>query len=376
MSNLEIEELAKQFGSRRVVDRVSFQIDNGEFFVLLGPSGGGKTTILRMICGLEQPDAGKIVLNGQDITKLSPRQRNLGMVFQDYGLYPTMDVYGNIAYGLETRHVPRAEIQKRVPQAAEMLGLTPLLRRSITDLSGGEQQRVALARILARDADAFLFDEPLSNLDPKLRYQARRDIVKVHRAKQKPSIYVTHDQTEAFALGDRIAIMAEGHLQQIGSPDELLEAPANIFVARFIGSPPMNLLAAELCYQDSQYTVQMASKSFVLPERWNPTLQAYSGESGVLLGIRPHAIIPEWQFASLDYEPLVLAAEILESEVLIGEIAARLKLSSGATLDAIWPESENPPSRGEYVKISINPEMFCLFDPLNEQALQSVRTAP
>ncbi len=268
MSDLEVQGLVKRFGKNLVVNRVSFHVNDGEFFVLLGPSGGGKTTILRMICGLELPDDGRIVLNGQDVTKLNPRQRNLGMVFQDYGLYPSMDVYGNIAYGLEARHVPKAKIQKLVPQAAAKLGLTPLLHNNINDLSGGEQQRVALARILVKDADAFLYDEPLSNLDPKLRYQARRDIISVHRTKQKPSIYVTHDQTEAFALADRIAVIAKGHLQQVGTSDELIETPANMFIARFVGSPPMNLLTGNLVRKDLDYVVQVGENEFSLPRKW------------------------------------------------------------------------------------------------------------
>src|SRR5438876_552833 len=286
MSELEVQGLVKRFGKNLVVDRVSFHVNDGEFFVLLGPSGGGKTTILRMICGLEIPDDGSILLNGQDVTKLNPRQRNLGMVFQDYGLYPSMDVYGNIAYGLEARHVPKVEIQKLVPQAAAKLGLTPHLRHSINELSGGEQQRVALARIMVKDADAFLYDEPLSNLDPKLRYQARRDIITVHRTKQKPSVYVTHDQTEAFAIADRIAVIAHGHLQQVGTSEELIEAPANLFMACFVGTPPMNLLTGELIRKDLEYIVQVGENAFALPRKWTHVMEHYN-ETAIVLGIRP-----------------------------------------------------------------------------------------
>jgi multiple sugar transport system ATP-binding protein len=260
-----VQGLVKRFGATLVVDQVSFHVEDGEFFVLLGPSGGGKTTILRMICGLEQPDQGQVFIGERDVTRLSPRQRNVGMVFQDYGLYPTMDVYGNIAYSLENQHLPKPEIQKRVLAAAEKLGLTPLLRRGITDLSGGEQQRVALARILARDAFVFLYDEPLANLDPKLRHQARRDIMAVHRTRKVPSIYVTHDQSEAFAIADRIAVIARGRLQQVGTPDELLETPANLFMASFLGSPPMNLLPGTVSLNDSKFVVQVKSKTFPRP---------------------------------------------------------------------------------------------------------------
>ncbi|MBE2272082.1 MAG: ABC transporter ATP-binding protein, partial [Anaerolinea sp.] len=208
MGQLEVVNLTKTLGGRKVIDRVSFTVEDGEFFVLLGPSGCGKSTLLRLICGLESADSGEIYSSGVNITGFSPRERNLGMVFQDYGLYPNMNVYQNIAYGLEARNVPKAEIEKRIPAAAEKLGLSALLRQNITELSGGEQQRVALARAMVKDADAYLYDEPLSNLDPKLRHKARTDIVAVHNLKRKPSVYVTHDQSEAFAMADRIAILS------------------------------------------------------------------------------------------------------------------------------------------------------------------------
>ena len=370
MSDLEVQGLVKRFGNNLVVDRVSFHVNDGEFFVLLGPSGGGKTTILRMICGLEMPDDGRIVLDGQDVTKLNPRQRNLGMVFQDYGLYPSMDVYGNIAYGLEARHVPKAEIQKLVPQAAAKLGLTPHLRKSINDLSGGEQQRIALARILVKDADAFLYDEPLSNLDPKLRYQARRDIIAVHRTKQKPSIYVTHDQTEAFAIADRIAVIAKGHLQQVGTPDELIETPANMFMARFVGSPPMNLLTGKLVRKDMEYAVVVGEKQFLLPRKWTRALEQY-GEKAIVLGIRPQAVVPQAQFSSLDYDPQVFQAEVIDLEPLIGEVNVTLKLGNENEIVAVWPD-EVLPENGAIVQVGIDAETFCLFDPETEQAIKVI----
>ncbi len=369
MSDLEVQGLVKRFGKNLVVDRVSFHVNDGEFFVLLGPSGGGKTTILRMICGLETPDDGSIRLNGQDVTKLNPRQRNLGMVFQDYGLYPSMDVYGNIAYGLEARHVSKAEIQKLVPQAAAKLGLTPHLRRNINDLSGGEQQRVALARIMVKDADAFLYDEPLSNLDPKLRYQARRDIITVHRTKQRPSVYVTHDQTEAFASADRIAVIAHGHLQQVGTSEELIEAPANLFMARFVGTPPMNLLTGELTQKDLDSVVQVGENAFVLPRKWARALEHY-GETAVVLGIRPQAVVSPWQLANLDSNPQTFYAEVVAVEPLIGEVNVTLKLGNGSEIVAVWSDEVLPES-GERMQIGIDAEILCLFDPKTEQTLKN-----
>lgn len=377
MSNLEVQGLVKRFGANLVVDQVSFSVNNGEFFVLLGPSGGGKTTILRMICGLEEPGEGKVLLDGQDVTRLAPRQRNMGMVFQDYGLYPTMTVFGNIAYGLENRHLPKAEIQKRVQEAAEKLKLTPLLQRDISGLSGGEQQRVALARILARDADVFLYDEPLANLDPKLRYQARRDIMAVHKLRQVPSVYVTHDQAEAFAIADRIAVIAHGRLQQIGTPHELLETPANLFMARFIGTPPMNLLPGNVNQRDGGYVVQVKSTTFPLPEKWKEALeQAESFE--VTLGFQPQAIVPpDRAMASsaatgdADHALCVFSAEVIDLEPLIGEVNVYLKLETDITIAAVWPETENLPAVGENVQVGVDPEALYLFDPTTEQALKA-----
>lgn len=368
VSKLEVHGLVKRFGDTPVVDQVSFQVENGEFFVLLGPSGGGKSTILRLICGLEQPDAGQILLGDREITRLPPRQRNIGMVFQDYGLYPSMDVYGNIAYSLENSRKPKDEIQKRVREAAEKLHLTPLLRRSINDLSGGEQQRVALARILARDADAFLYDEPLANLDPKLRHQARRDILNVHKLRQAPSLYVTHDQAEAFAIGDRVAVIAQGHLQQVGTPGELLEAPANLFMARFIGDPPMNLISGKARVSDGQATFHTQGVSLALPSKWLPALTS-SENSELILGISPQSLVPEWQSEDFEQSQDVLTAELTELEPLLGEMIAYLKLSSGETLAALWPEPETLPEVGTTLRAGLNPGTFCLFDPATERAL-------
>lgn len=369
MSKLEVQGIVKRFGNNLVVDRISFHVDDGEFFVLLGPSGGGKTTILRIICGLEQPDEGQIYLGERDITRLSPRQRNVGMVFQDYGLYPSMDVYGNIAYGLENRRMPRDEIQKRVAEAAEKLKLTPLLHRSISDLSGGEQQRVALARILARDADLFLYDEPLVNLDPKLRYQARRDILAVHKLRQVPSVYVTHDQNEAFAIGNRIAVIANGQLQQVGTAAELLETPANLFMARFIGSPPMNLLSGELSSRDGQAVIRTQDATFPLPPQWQGTREQQHTQ--LVLGIPPQALVPEWQLAQTEEALCIISTEVADLEPLIGEVIVYLKLASGETVVALWPEPETLPSVGETLRVGINQQSFRPFDAVTELALKA-----
>jgi multiple sugar transport system ATP-binding protein len=281
-----------------------------------------------------------------------------------------MDVYGNIAYGLENRHLPKAEIQKRVAEAAEKLKLTPLLRREIGALSGGEQQRVALARILARDADIFLYDEPLANLDPKLRYQARRDILAVHQLRQVPSIYVTHDQAEAFAIGDRIAVIAQGKLQQVGTPSELLETPANLFMARFIGNPPMNLLPGSVSRCDEQQIIQAQGQNWPLPEKWHVGV-AQQKNAEIILGIPPQAILAPWQLEQAEDELYLLLAEVSDVELLIGEVVVYLKLASGETLAALWPEPEILPEVGETLQAGVNPLLFCLFDAQTERVLET-----
>nr|BBH93118.1 sn-glycerol-3-phosphate import ATP-binding protein UgpC [Thermogemmatispora argillosa] len=380
MSTLEVQDLVKRYDGRSVVDHVSFRIEDGEFFVLLGPSGSGKTTVLRIICGLERPDEGRVLLGGEDITHLSPRQRNVGMVFQDYGLYPSMDVYGNIAYGLENRRLPKEEIQRRVLEAAEKLQITPLLRRSIDTLSGGEQQRVALARILARDANVFLYDEPLANLDARLRHQARRDVLAVHRLRGVPSLYVTHDQSEALALADRLAIMAEGRLQQVGSPNELLERPANLFVARFLGNPPMNLLEGQIVNEEGNYYCALGGLRLPLAAAWQGELSARQ-EPAIIVGLRPREIVPPWELEQASTSDQLLCrctARALLVEALIGEIEVTLELETAQEppprLVAVWPEPEeltDLPQEGTRLEIGLDTRRLTLFDPHSERALQA-----
>jgi ABC-type sugar transport system ATPase subunit len=371
MAKLEVNHLVKRFGDHAVVNAISFHVDDGEFFVLLGPSGGGKSTLLRLICGLEQPDSGQIVIAGRDITRLPPRERNLGMVFQDYGLYPNMNVYQNIAYGLEARGMGRAEVETRVTTAAGKVGLGEMLKRGIVDLSGGEQQRVALARALAKEADAYLFDEPLSNLDPKLRTQARRDIQAVHREKGKPSLYVTHDQTEAFALGDRIAIIHNGRLQQAAQPDVLLSAPANVYVASFIGSPAMNVLPATLSRDGSSYRANTNGLSVTLPARWRPALDRLV-RPNVILGLRPSAMALPGAVIEFEVKPEnTFAATVADVEPLMGEMIVTLKTDDGLTLNATFLDTGEVIEPGQQISVAIDAEQICLFDPDTQVALHS-----
>ncbi len=360
MGQLQVTNLKKTLGNRLIIDDVSFTVDEGEFFVLLGPSGCGKSTLLRLICGLEQPDSGVISLNGVNITQLPPRERNLGMVFQDYGLYPNMDVYGNIAYGLEARGVNKAEIERRIKPAAEKLGLTTLLDRNIGDISGGEQQRVALARAMVKDADSYLYDEPLSNLDPKLRHKARNDIMAVHRTKGKPSVYVTHDQSEAFAMANRISVLSGGRVQQIGTADELITAPANTFVAGFIGAPATNLLNGEITRRDGQLAFRSGSLVIPLPAKWEPVLARYT-KSAVIGGIRPSAI-------QVTQDTNALRAQVNFIELLLGEQILGLTFGEGGNLTAQVSDSEVI-EEGSTISIAIDPEQVSLFDPDTTRAL-------
>ncbi|UIX31994.1 ABC transporter ATP-binding protein [Streptomyces sp. GQFP] len=359
---LEVRDLVKRLGDHTAVDGLSFQVEEGEFFVLLGPSGCGKSTTLRMVCGLEQPDAGQVVIAGREVTALPPRERNLGMVFQEYGLYPAMDVFGNMAYGLQAQGgLPESEIKRRVEEAAERLGLSAHLASPVTDLSGGEQQRVALGRAMVKNADAYLYDEPLSNLDPKLRHRVRRDILAMHRDKGKPTVYVTHDQTEAFAMGDRVAVIAGGKVQQIGPATELAENPANMFVASFIGSPPMNLVGGRVRQDGPALSVAFEDAVVELPEHWRPALASLADDR-VVVGLPPGS----FRIAADGG----LKGEVADVEALIGETVVRLRTPGGAEVSVVFQDGEEGDlSVGDTLSMSVIPNDVRLFDPLTERVL-------
>jgi multiple sugar transport system ATP-binding protein len=282
MAEIVLDQITKVFGDVLAVNSVSLEIPDGEFVVLVGPSGCGKSTILRMIAGLEEVTAGEISIDGEQVTDLEPKLRDIAMVFQNYALYPHMSVAANLEFGLKLRHMPKAERQRRVQDVAEILGLDQLLHRKPSELSGGQRQRVAIGRAMVREPKAFLMDEPLSNLDAKLRVHMRAELQRLHERLGTTTVYVTHDQVEAMTLGDRVAVLRDGILQQVDTPQNLYRRPANLFVAAFIGSPPMNLVEAEIRDGVARFA------GFEVPVAAD-ALGTYNGGS-VILGIRPSDI--------------------------------------------------------------------------------------
>ena len=289
MAEVILRNLVKRFGSVPAVDNVSLQIPDGEFLVLLGPSGCGKSTILRLIAGLEDATSGEIVIDGDLVNFVDPTRRNLAMVFQNYALYPHMTVYKNVAFPLETARMSRDSVKEAVSRAADMLEITEFLQRLPEQLSGGQRQRVALARAIVRQPKVFLMDEPLSNLDAKLRLQTRIELMSLHERLGITTLYVTHDQVEAMTMGQRIAVLHEGKLQQLGTPAEVYDVPANKFVATFMGAPPMNLIDGELQNNGTEWVFTRSDYRFVIDRvQMNIGEEVLSSSKGtVSLGVRP-----------------------------------------------------------------------------------------
>src|SRR5690348_5320501 len=291
MARVAFEHVFKRFGKVEIVHDVSIDIKDKEFLVLVGPSGCGKSTCLRMVAGLEEPSEGEIYIGDRVVNGVDPKDRDIAMVFQNYALYPHMTVFDNMAFGLKLQKVPRPQIEQRVHEAARILGLDELLNRKPKALSGGQRQRVAMGRAIVRHPQAFLMDEPLSNLDAKLRVQMRTEIARIQNDLGVTTIYVTHDQVEAMTMGDRLAVLRKGELQQVDTPQTLYEHPNNLFVAGFIGSPAMNLVEANLARADDGDSIVVELAEFRLPvpdevlaER--PALRGFVGRK-VVLGIRP-----------------------------------------------------------------------------------------
>jgi len=282
-----LENVTKIFDNKIVaVDNITLKIADKEFMVIVGPSGCGKTTILRMIAGLEKPTSGKVVIGDTVVNDISPKDRNIAMVFQNYALYPHMTVFQNMAFGLKLRKYSKAEMKKRVEEIAELLGIKQMLKRKPEALSGGQRQRVALGRAIVHNPRAFLFDEPLSNLDAKLRVITRTELKALHRKLSVTAIYVTHDQSEAMTLGDRICVMYNGVIQQTAPPMEVYNRPINKFVAGFLGTPQMNFLKGQIAFEQSMPKFVMSDSEIALPVRLKSNLSAYK-DSEMVLGIRP-----------------------------------------------------------------------------------------
>jgi multiple sugar transport system ATP-binding protein len=313
MSSITLKSLSKQYTSEKhTLDNISLDIKDKEFLVLLGPSGCGKSTLLRMIAGIEAITQGEVYIGDVCVNELEPKDRGVAMVFQNYALYPHMTVFENMAYGLKIKKVKKSEREKRIQVAADILQITPLLKRFPSQLSGGQKQRVAIGRAIVKEPKVFLMDEPLSNLDAKLRNEMRIEIKKLHERLNSTFIYVTHDQVEAVTLGDRIAIIAEGKFRQIGTPMEIIECPVDMFVANFISSPPINYLDAVLIERQGQTCVDIDG---VLLET-NLPIEVLKVHPEVVAGIRPeHCFISEDKNNALEME--VLFTEIIGTDVLL-----------------------------------------------------------
>lgn len=292
MAKVTVSDVSKVYESGILaVNRLSLDVEDREFMVLVGPSGCGKSTMLRMIAGLEEMSVGTITIGDRVVNNVPPKDRDIAMVFQNYALYPHMTVYENLAFGLKLRNIPKADIDRRVKEAAEILGLNECLDRKPKALSGGQRQRVAVGRAIVRKPAVFLFDEPLSNLDAQMRVQMRTEISKLHTRLAATMIYVTHDQVEAMTMGDRICVMKDGVIQQVDIPQNIYDHPANVFVASFIGTPPMNLIKGELVQNEEEKTLyfRAGQHAIPLPDAWSESLNDFL-EKPVIFGIRPEDI--------------------------------------------------------------------------------------
>jgi len=375
MAGITFQGVTKQFGDGTVaVDDLNLKISDGEFMILVGPSGCGKTTALRMVAGLEHPTSGEILIGDRIVNDLDPVDRDTAMVFQNYALYPHMTVRENIGFPLRMQSVPRVERKQRVERAAELLGIGELLERRPGALSGGQRQRVAMGRAIIRHPTTFLMDEPLSNLDAKLRVQMRAELVKLHQRLGVTTLYVTHDQTEAMTLGERVTVLKRGVIQQVDTPSMLYNQPANVFVATFIGSPAMNFVRGRL----ASGGVEFGSYRLELPDRLLTGLRRTDGE--VLLGLRPeHFFDPRLGSTAPDRSQLPVTVELTEqlgSETLLYFRADGLEAErssegevelGGALVARLDPRTRAAP--GERLVLGIDGERAHLFDPATGNAL-------
>ncbi len=351
MAEVLYQGVTKRFGETVAVDHLELAVLDGEFLVLLGPSGCGKTTALRMVAGLEEPDEGTITIGPRVVNYVEPKDRDVAMVFQSYALYPHLTVARNLEFPLRQRHVSREERSRQVVEVAELLGLQPLLGRKPAQLSGGQRQRVALGRAIVRNPQVFLMDEPLSNLDAALRVQTRAEIVNLQHRLGVTTLYVTHDQVEAMTMGNRIAVMSEGVLQQVGAPQDLYMRPGNTFVARFLGSPGMNLMEGQLAEAESGLVT--VSGGAVAVGRIDPTERPAGGRA-VIVGARPEdlRIVAEGQ----------IKAEVIIVELLGAESHVICRLADNTQVVVRQPAGQVVPRAGETISLSVDPRQAHLFD--------------
>jgi multiple sugar transport system ATP-binding protein len=384
MAEIELDRVTKVFaGGVAAVDDVSLRIEDGEFIALVGPSGCGKSTLLRSIAGLEEITTGEIRIGGRDVTDLAPRHRDVAMVFQSYALYPHMSVRHNLGYGLKVRRMPKKEIAQRVEEVAAMLGLTELLERRPAQLSGGQRQRVAMGRAIVRQPQAFLMDEPLSNLDAKLRVGMRASLAQLHQQLGVTTVYVTHDQVEAMTLGQRVAVMRDGKILQVDAPQRLYEEPKDVFVAGFIGSPAMNLVEAEL----EEDHVVLGEHRIPLAAGRRPQ----GGSGRVVLGIRPEAF-EDAAFAGPELPTLDVIVTVLEElgsdahvffrvdaraagsgAVEAADEDASLVVEEGALLTA-RVDPRTSARVGEHLSVAVDPHRLHFFDPATGASLLHPQT--
>jgi multiple sugar transport system ATP-binding protein len=356
MAEVKFEQATRLFRGAEApaVDRLDLELEDGELLVLVGPSGSGKSTALRMLAGLEEVDAGAVYIGGRDVTDLPPKRRDIAMVFQNYALYPYLDVRANIGFPLKMSGVSKAERERRVSDAAEMLGLTPLLERKPAQLSGGERQRAAMGRAIVRNPQVFLMDEPLSNLDAKLRVKMRVDIAALQRRLGVTMLYVTHDQVEAMTMGHRVAVLHDGQLQQCGAPRELYNRPANLFVAGFIGSPAMNLFPARV---RGEGTADVCGVEVDLPREMASAIGA-RGLHDVMLGLRPESL-------EINGSSDGIRAEVEVVEELGADAYAFCVARPGGTETKLIARTDwrRPPEPGAVVALRPRPGEAHAFDP-------------
>ncbi len=359
MAGVVLRKVVKQFGAVKAVDDLSIEIQDKEFAVLVGSSGCGKTTALRMIAGLEAVTSGEIYIGDTLVNDMAPKDRDIAMVFQNYALYPHMNIRENMGFGLRIRKIPKAEIDARVEEAADILGLGDLLDRKPKELSGGQRQRVAVGRAIVRKPKLFLFDEPLSNLDAKLRVAMRAEISKLHRRLGATIIYVTHDQVEAMTMANRIFIMSKGILEQSGAPMDVYSKPANLFVAGFIGSPAMNFIDATLVAADGGLVIDTGSFRVRAPDSFASRLGAHAGRK-VVFGVRPEDIAAR-AAASVD-EGNTFAAQADVVETLGSEIFVHLTCGAHAIVSRM-EAPESPLRVGDTIEVQLKMAKTHVFDP-------------